>query len=266
MFDAALVDQFGTIHDGVAPYPGAVEALAMLRDAGKPVVLLSNTGKRAAPNAARLAELGIQADLYRGFVTSGEAGWRLLAQGRVPGAEGARRCLLLTRDDDGALLDGTGVEAVTRPEDAELVVIAGSDGDRRTLASYRDMLAPFAEKPVPAICLNPDRVMLTKSGPAFGAGRIAETYQELGGRVTWIGKPHPAIYREALAALPGVARDRVAGIGDSVEHDIAGARAAGCRAILVRAGIIAGASDAALEEEFARRSARPDALVESFSC
>ncbi len=46
-------------------------------------------------------------------------------------------------------------------------------------------------------------------------------------------KPHPAIFSTALAAVGVDARDAVM-VGDSVRHDIEGARAAGMRAILVR--------------------------------
>ncbi len=50
-----IVDQWGVLHDGGAPYPDALEGLAELRAAGKRVVLLSNSGKRAAVNRQRLA-------------------------------------------------------------------------------------------------------------------------------------------------------------------------------------------------------------------
>lgn len=262
-YDALLVDQFGTLHDGVRPYPGAADALRRLRDAGTGVVLLSNSGKRAARNAERLARMGIGPGLYDRFVTSGEAGWRMLAEGRVPGAPGVRRCLLLSRDGDRSVLDGTPVQTAG-PAEAELVVIAGSEGERRPLSDYEALLGPLAARGVPALCLNPDRTMLTPDGPAFGAGRIAEAYAALGGAVTWVGKPHPAIYAEALAALGGPAPGRVAGVGDSVEHDVAGARGAGCPAVLLRAGILAGADDAAVEAECAARGVWPDALAEGF--
>ena len=263
--DGLLVDQFGTLHDGTTPYPGAVPGLARLRQAGIAVVLLSNSGKRAAPNAQRLEAMGIPRRLYDAFVTSGEAGWRMLAEQRLAGAEGVRRCLLLARGEEGAeVLNGTPLAAV-RAENAELVVIAGSEGDRRTLASYRAQLAPLAAAGIAAICLNPDRIMLTPDGPAFGAGRIAEEYAALGGAVTWVGKPYGAIYDEAMAELPGLDRARVAGVGDSVEHDVVGARDAGCRAVLVRQGIAAGASDAEIEAECQRRGAWPDASIERFA-
>ena len=48
-------------------------------------------------------------------------------------------------------------------------------------------------------------------------------------RNRYVGKPHAAIYDRALASLDavGVARPRVAAVGDSMAHDVAGATAAG---------------------------------------
>jgi putative hydrolase of the HAD superfamily len=45
-------------------------------------------------------------------------------------------------------------------------------------------------------------------------------------------KPDPAIFRAALDRLGATARDAIH-VGDSVEHDVAGARAAGVEAVLV---------------------------------
>jgi HAD superfamily hydrolase (TIGR01459 family) len=262
--DAFLIDQFGTVHDGTAPYPGAIAALRRLRAAGRRVVLLSNSGQRAETSERRLREIGIPQDSYDISITSGEVTWRLLSEGRIAVARGARRCLLLEHSPGGLPLGALGMTLVERAEDAELVVIAGSRADVMPLADYEAMLAPAARAGVPALCINPDRTMLTPNGFAPGAGCIGEIYQRLGGVVSWIGKPHPAIYEVALARLGEPARERVGGIGDSVEHDIAGARGAGCRAWLVRAGIIAGADDAAIAAECARFGAEPDGVLEAF--
>ena len=259
-YDVFLLDQFGTLHDGTSPYPGVLHALRKLRTAGKRVVLLSNSGKRAGYNLQRLSRMGLPATLFDDAVTSGEAALALLADGRIEAARGARRCLLLERDGDGRLLESVGLAAVPAAE-AELVVIAGSEGERRPLASYEEELAPLARAGVPALCLNPDKTMLTPRGPAFGAGRIAELYQRLGGSVSWIGKPYPAIYTATLEALGNPPRARVAGVGDSIEHDIAGASAAGCAAWLVRTGIAAGLDDAAIVSECRRHGATLDGIV-----
>ena len=74
-FDLFMIDQFGVLHDGVSPYPGAIECLASLKASGKGVVLLSNSGKRAAANIARLADLGFSHELFDHVVTSGEVAW-----------------------------------------------------------------------------------------------------------------------------------------------------------------------------------------------
>ncbi len=263
-YDAFLIDQFGTLRDGAKLYPDVVPALRRLREGGARTVLLSNSGKRAAANAARLAQDGVPQDAYDLFVTSGEVAWRMLAEDRVPAARGARRCLLLERDGDGALLHGLGLRPVVDAAQAQLVVIAGSEGDRRSIADYSALLRPAARAGVPALCLNPDRTMLTPSGPAFGAGRIGELYERLGGEVTWIGKPHPAIYDYTLAALGEVELDRVAGIGDSIEHDIAGAQAAGCQGWLVLTGIVQDADEPTLRAEAERVGAEPDGLLRAF--
>jgi HAD superfamily hydrolase (TIGR01459 family) len=259
-YDVFLLDQFGTLHDGSAPYPGVRDSLEMLKAAGKRLVLLSNSGKRATDNLRRLARLGFPETLFETAMTSGEAARALLATGRIEAARDARRCLLLERDGDGSLLDGLDLSAASADQ-AELVLIAGSEGERRPLAEYETQLAPLARAGVPALCLNPDKTMLTPRGPAFGAGRIAELYQQLGGAVTWIGKPYPAIYDSTLEALGNPPRERVAAVGDSIEHDIAGARAAGCGAWLVRTGIAAGLDDAAILAECLRYGATPDGIV-----
>jgi ribonucleotide monophosphatase NagD (HAD superfamily) len=53
-YDAFLIDQFGVLIDGTTAYTGAVDALAHIAHIGKPVVILSNSGKRSEPNCDRV--------------------------------------------------------------------------------------------------------------------------------------------------------------------------------------------------------------------
>ncbi|ABI63137.2 Hydrolase (HAD superfamily) [Granulibacter bethesdensis] len=244
--DVFLIDQFGTVHDGTHPYPGALDALYQLRAMGKQVALLSNSGRRAGPNAERLAKIGVPDDAYDLNISSGEVAYHMLAAGILPEATGASRCLLISRDHDCSMLEGNGLTMTNDPQECDLVIIGGSEGEKVPLADYRTLLAPAAARRVPALCVNPDLVMLTPRGQAFGAGRIAELYIELGGLVRWIGKPFPSIYDYTLRLLGDPPRERVVAIGDSVRHDIKGARAAGCHAVLVLTGI---AGPAVLDDE-----------------
>lgn len=263
--DVFLVDQFGVLHDGNDPYPGAVEALAALKASGATVVLVSNSGKRSRPNEDRLESLGFRPGSWDLFLSSGEVAWQLFSgQDETRRMPAGARCLLLARDGDRSAVAGLDLKLVEDGKDADVVLLAGSEGDRRALGCYRSLLAPAAERRVPLICTNPDKVMLTKTGHYFGAGTIADLYEELGGPVTRIGKPFPEIYEAALRAVGSPARERVVGIGDSVEHDIAGARGMGLAAALVRSGILAGMPPAELDALYAEHGATPDYVLPAF--
>ena len=99
--------------------------------------------------------------------------------------------------------------------------------------------------------------MLTPVGPRFGAGQIGELYESLGGQVTWVGKPYPDMYRFAFRRI-GDPAARIVAVGDSIEHDIAGGKAAGIATAFIRGGILAEADDAELAALFARYGAVPD--------
>ena len=108
---------------------------------------------------------------------------------------------------------------------------------------------------------------MAASAPA--AGRIADIYAEMGGTVMWIGKPGAAIYAAAFDMLRPMLdgpfdRGRVWAVGDSIEHDVAGAAAQGCRSLLVMTGIMAGQDSATVAAEILRCGAVPDAILPAF--
>lgn len=253
-----LVDQFGVLRDGDGPYPDAVDCLVRLRAEDRRVVILSNSGKRSAINEERLVRLGFPRSSFDIFLTSGEVVWRLFADG---GLKRPKTCLVLSRNGDTSPVDGLGITLTDDPTKAEMVLIAGSEMPDRSLAEYEAILAPCATRQVPAVCANPDMTMLISSGKAPGSGHIARLYERLGGTVTWVGKPHPTIYWMARA-LTGLTEAKALGVGDSIEHDIAGAKGVGADAALILAGIHSGASD--LEAEYAEYGARPDYVLDRF--
>ena len=262
-YNVFLLDQFGVLHDGQRPYPGAVEALSALKRAGKTVVLLSNSGKRAEPNERRLLKLGFEAGSWDRFVSSGEVAWHAFKDMMGSGAlRPGTRCLLISRDGDRTAIEGLPLTLTERGDDAELVLIAASEGDRYDLDHYRRLLGSAAAREVPCFCTNPDRIMLTAVGPRFGAGAIADLYERLGGSVARIGKPYPAIYEAALALAGNPAHSDVVCVGDSVEHDIAGGNAAGVATALVVSGILADSGD--LGGLFDQLDAHPDYTLDAF--
>jgi HAD superfamily hydrolase (TIGR01459 family) len=242
-YDAFFLDQFGVVHDGTQPYEGAAEAVAALTELGKKVVFVTNSGRPAAFNEARLARLGVPRETYLACVTSGDVAIQLCESGNFPLPDDRRiRCLTISSLDDYNLSDRLGCVRTERGEDADLVVIAGSQADTIPLTEYAAMMRPAAERGVACICTNPDRHMLTPSGLVPSAGAIADLYAELGGPVTFVGKPHREIYEAAHALIPGIEKPRILCVGDSIDHDIAGAAGFGAGRALVRTGILADVS------------------------
>ena len=96
---------------------------------------------------------------------------------------------------------------------------------------------------LPALCANPDLLMLTESGQQPAPGAIARLYETLGGRVVYVGKPHAFIYAIASRGLAGVEPRRILALGDSPAHDVAGAAQAGFATALVKTGLSAGRDD-----------------------
>jgi len=91
---------------------------------------------------------------------------------------------------------------------------------------------------VPMLCANPDLVMFGAAGGLIPApGAQAAFYQSLGGKVTYVGKPHAPIFEAALARLGHPDPTRVLVVGDSLDHDIAGGRAAAMQTALIRSGV-----------------------------
>jgi HAD superfamily hydrolase (TIGR01459 family) len=235
-FAGFLLDQWGVLHDGERPLPGAREAVDALLARGARIVLLSNSGRRAATNRARLAALGFAPERLAGVVTSGEAAWRFLKERPgPPWSELGRRCLLLTIGGDLGPVEGLDLELVKTPEEADFLLVSGLDG--KPAEAWRPLAEAARARDLPMICSNPDKFAPSPTGFVESPGLLAALYEALGGRVIRVGKPYPPIYAICLEALSGVPRQRILAVGDSLEHDVAGAHARGLATCLVTSGI-----------------------------
>lgn len=254
-----LCDVWGVVHDGVRLYPGAARRLKQWRDDGRCVELLTNAPRTAEAVEQQLAGIGLSRDAYDFVATSGEAGIEaLVAVGKPVGFIGTqddrtvleRRCVRIAEDDDFSDLACTGLRE--RPK--------GNPED------YRAELETLVERDVHMHCLNPDRMVVRGGVPEACAGAIAEIYETLGGRVTWYGKPFPAIYAHALHLAGGPPKDRVLAVGDGLQTDILGAARMGLDTVFVTGGIHAGEP---FPEDFAAQHGlgdwQPVAVVEGLA-
>ena len=238
-FDHVLLDQWGALHEGKALFPEAKDCVLALHAAGKHVLVLSNSGKRAEDNLQRLVKMGLPAESYDGVLSSGEVAWKSLRDRAVPPFNTlGRKCFLIARGWGGSVIDGLDLTQVTDMAQADFILLAGLDDADADLERWRALLTQAAGRKTPMLCANPDLTMFGPDGGLLPApGAVARLYEELGGRVDYLGKPHRPIFTVALEILGNPDPQRVLMIGDSLDHDILGGRAAGVLTLLITSGV-----------------------------
>jgi len=235
-YDAVLCDVWGVMHNGIAAFPTADDALTRFRRQGGSVMLISNAPRPGEWVTRQLDRLGVARAAYDGIVTSGDVTRAVLAG--HPG----KQVLHLGPERDLSIFDGLGLQ-FGPVETADLVVCTGLFNDEAEgPEDYRDILTTMRARNLFMVCANPDLVVERGDRLVYCAGAVADLYQTLGGEVLYAGKPHPPIYQEALAKVAAARGgrpplERVLAIGDSVRTDLAGARAFGIDCLFVTAGI-----------------------------
>jgi HAD superfamily hydrolase (TIGR01458 family) len=246
---AILLDIDGCLHLSGTPYPGAVEAVAQLREAGHRLRLVTNNTIRSAIQfAGELREMGFELEDDE-LQTAPRAAAHALA---------GRRVLALTMpaivgDLEGIVLCG---------EEADAVLIGGADDlpETNQVFSYMNIARAFAELQGGAelYCLHKNRWWQTSRGPLLDSGAfVAGLEYAAGVEAVVIGKPSAVYFEAALAALD--AEPKLAWmVGDDIEADIAGAQRFGMRTALVRTGKFR-------PDDLERSGIMPDIVVNSLA-
>jgi HAD superfamily hydrolase (TIGR01459 family) len=236
-YDLILCDIWGVLHNGLVAFAPASEALMRFRSGGGRVVLVSNAPRPASGVASQLDRVGVPRTAWDAIVTSGDLTRAAVIErkGQIVHHLGPER--------DLPIFEGLDVE-FGDVESADYVVCSGfHDDERETVEDYRDLLRRMRARDLWMICANPDMVVERGDRLVPCAGTLAATYQEIGGRVFYAGKPHRPVYEAALALAAklrggeAVPLHRVLAIGDAMRTDIAGAAAFGIHSLLVARGI-----------------------------
>lgn len=238
-YEALLCDLWGCYHDGIRPFPAAVEALRAYRRQGGRVILLTNAPRPADSVRRFLDSMGAPEDSYDGIMSSGSACQRAV----VSGAHG-RRFHYVGPPRDLHMLTDVGLEPAPLDQ-AEAILCTGLRDDRsENPADYYADMAEWLERGLPLLCANPDLVVDRGDQRLYCAGAIALAYEHAGGRVIWFGKPHAPIYEQALALLTETAgreipRQAVLAIGDGIRTDVRGGLDFGLDVLFVTGGLAA---------------------------
>ncbi len=250
LFGAYAFDLDGTIYLGDNALPEAVETVTSIRRAGRPVVFVTNKPIYTAEDyAAKLCGIGIPAsksdvvtatDSLISYLHEVHAGATLLVVGEP----------LLHRT-----LADAGFGITTSPERADVVAVSfDRTFDYAKLeAAYRAVRLHGAA----LVATNPDPFCPTPEGGLPDCAAMLAAIEACTGSVAEAvtGKPSRQMADAVLARL-GVSAEEAAFVGDRLMTDVAMARNAGMRSVLVLTG-----ATSASDVKDAQDHLRPDYVV-----
>ncbi len=251
-----ILDMDGVLWRGDTPVPGLVDFFATLQRHNIGFVLATNNAtKTAVMYTAKLARFGVDVPPEQ-ILTSAEATAAHMADEYPPGTP----AYIIGDKGLYEAMTTRGFRPITtadvRAGQTAAFVVVGYTPH----ATYEDfaMGALLVHRGVRFVGTNPDPSFPSELGPLPGAGALLAVISTATGvQPLLIGKPGPIIFQEAIKRL-GADPAGVAMVGDRLSTDIAGAKAAGLRAILVLTGI-------STREEAAAGPDKPDLIFDDIT-
>ena len=218
-----LFDIGGVLYVGETPVPGAVETIASLQ--GRYAMRFVTNSTRRPPGTIRdkLTRMGFQVAPDQLFTALGAAR-------QIVEEAGGRAVTILTEEAEKYF------GALHCIDTASPFVVVGDAGENfnyprlnrafRTLMGGAKLIAAAKNR----YFKDADDELSMDAG-----GFVTALEYAAGVEATVVGKPSPEFFHQALRSM-GLEPEEVIMVGDDIESDIAGAQAAGLRAVLVRTG------------------------------
>jgi len=252
-YDVALVDLDGVTYKGPDAIPSAPPALAAARRAGLSLIFVTNNASREPEQVSdHLTELGIPTEVSE-VMTAAQAGAAMLVENLPAGVK------VLVIGGQGLLtaVAAAGFEIVDSADDVPAAVIQGywPDIGWKQFAEATYAINAGAR----FFATNLDMTLPTNRGLAPGNGALVGIVASATGKTPMAaGKPEPTMF--LMAAKRAGAKNPLA-IGDRLDTDLKGARAANIPGLMVLTGVN-DARDALL----APADQRPSLIGADLSC
>ncbi|MGH4008202.1 MAG: HAD-IIA family hydrolase [Pseudonocardiaceae bacterium] len=228
-YDAVLLDIDGTIVRGAEPVPEAPDVVNELRRAGQAVLFITNNASRAPEEVAEhLTALGVRT-VPEDVLTSGQAAVAMLAT-RLPAGAAV---LVVGSEALVAAVRSAGLRPVAAVSEQPAAVVQGHSPETGWARLAEACLA--IRGGALWIACNIDPTLPTERGLLPGNGAMVAALQLATDREPAVaGKPARSLLDTAVERT-GAQRPLV--VGDRLDTDIAGARAAGLDSLLVLSGV-----------------------------
>ena len=238
LYDTFILDQWGVMHDGINGYDHAIECVNYLKKNNKNIIIISNSSKRKLSSIKRLPNLGFNQNMFDELITSGEMVWQQISSSLNYYGKDLNKCFHMfneSKEDGFEFRDGlNNITFVADIENADFI-LACTPYENSTPIDYIPALKLASDKNLLMFCANPDFETIEKDH-SFCMGTIADLYEHMGGKVVILGKPSKIIYQEATKNLDQNL-SKIVAIGDSLLHDIQGAKNFGIDSVLITSGI-----------------------------
>ena len=207
-YDVFLLDMWGVMHDGFVAYDGVIDAVQKLKQAGKTMIVLSNSSQRQGKSFSNLQKLGFDPNDFHQIITSGEVAslllsgvsdlggcqpWDVLTQIRKDNEQTGKPNKLFvlgtSPDRDLPYAENCGWKLAPM-EEADLILASGTfsvnDGiqeinKRNDADAYQtaleDSLQKGAARGLPMIVSNPDKIRPDFERPPM-PGKLGDMYEQ----------------------------------------------------------------------------------------
>ncbi|MGQ0719869.1 MAG: HAD-IIA family hydrolase [Pseudonocardiales bacterium] len=228
-YDAVVLDLDGTVVRGAEPVPEAPDVVNELREAGRAVLFITNNASRAPEEVAEhLTALGVRT-APQDVLTSGQAAVAMLAA-QLPVSAAV---LVVGSEALSAAVRSAGLRPVATASERPAAVVQGHSPETGWARLAEACLA--IRSGALWIACNIDRTLPTERGLLPGNGAMVAALQAATDREPEVaGKPARSLLDTAVERT-GAQRPLV--VGDRLDTDIEGARAAGLDSLLVLSGV-----------------------------
>ena len=216
-YDVFLLDQWGVMHDGNKGYINAIDCIKMLVQEKKTLIIISNSSKRKNNTISKLDKLGFNKDDFIEVMTSGEMMWQsLYNENHLETKNLGKNCFHIsdeTNEEGRQYVKGLkNFNFVSNIAEADFI-LACTPFNKFKVIDFLPLLTEAKKNRLPFLCANPDYDTIEGNShkDIFCMGTIAEVFKK----------------------LKKISKTKILAVGDSLYHDIRGARNFGIDSLLI---------------------------------
>ena len=235
-YDFFFIDLWGVIHNGKRIFTNAVRVLKYLKKNKKIIILISNAPRPSQTVKDFLNKMNFDFNLIDNLITSGDVTRNYLSQ------DVNKKFFHLGPNKDQDIFNKENIHSINI-SDCDEIVCTGLNNTFDDIKIYENILMENIKFKKTMICANPDEVVSRGTELEYCAGKIAQVYNSLGGKVIYFGKPFTTIYNYALEIIQkqfkfkSINKQKILAIGDNLKTDIKGANNFGIDSVLILNGI-----------------------------